>query len=168
MKIHVLSDNSGYIFIDNLGTSSSPYICKYLFNQNSIEIWQEINLISLYTYGLLMLDDSHLYFIGVDPTSSNMGFYKITFGNTNWDWANVMACSSGTWTTNSSETVILNSKIYSFFLYGTSQNLLLYAVTFNITDGSVLGSRFKSTNAWNYLWGTWIKSLFFVNWIEKI
>ena len=101
-----------------------------------------------------MIVDSQFFILGLDQSTPNLHMYKITFGNTNADWANSITCSSGTWTLSQSESLLSTdkSKIYSFFTYGS--NLYLYFVTLLVSDGSVIGSRFKSSITCSNVFGS--------------
>ena len=60
----------------------------------------------------------------------------------------------GTCTSSNSENLMSsdNSKIYSFFNFGSST--YLYFVTLKSTDGSSIGNRYKSNTAWSNIWGS--------------
>ena len=85
---------------------------------------------------------------GNQVTSGNyLHYYKFTFGNTNVDWANKMLWPSGTWDVTFAEQLLNNdnSKIYSWVNYGIANSSYIYFVIFNIADGTISGSRFRSS-----------------------
>ena len=100
-----------------------------------------------------MVSDTQVYFYDTDSSSLNLHMNLATFGNTVMDWSNKLACPSGTWSYFDSYSLLsLNSKlIYSFIIFGNP--LQLYFVTFSVSDGSVVGSRFKSSINWDRLRG---------------
>ena len=154
-EIHLLPDNSGY-FVISKNSNSLPYLWKYLFSTSSSAQWQQVNTISNYAYGQLMINNNEFFISGTDPaTPYHLHYYKITFGNTAVDWANKMLWTSGTWSTSSSEVLldISNSYIYNFSIYKNSSNYL-YFVALALSDGSVVGSRYKSSVSCGSVYGS--------------
>ena len=95
-----------------------------------------------------MISDTELFLLGINPTSKNLHAYKVSFSTGSVNWANSITCSSGTWSIGMSYSVTNsdNSLIYSFFPYGlTSSSLYLHFITFAASDGSIVGSRYKSS-----------------------
>ena len=93
-----------------------------------------------------MISQTQFLILGSDPYSPyNLHMYKITFNNTSVDWANMMVCSSGTWSVNSSESLLSEdgSTIYSLFTFGST--LYLYFASFSTSNGSVISNRYKSS-----------------------
>ena len=94
-----------------------------------------------------MISNSQFFVLGVAPSSPyNLQMYKITFLSTPVDWANQIACSSGTWSAYYSESVLSSdgSTVYSFFLFGASTTRYLYFCGLSVADGSVRTTRYKS------------------------
>ena len=90
--------------------------------------------------------------LGQDPSApGNLHIYKHTFENTSPDWSLTMTWPSGTWTMSSSESLLVSSSIYSFFIYGSTQ--YLYMVVISLSDGSV-SSRYKSSSTQTYVKGS--------------
>ena len=97
IKIHTISDNSGYFIISFLTSTNFVNVCKYVFSVPSTSQCQEIVSIKQYAYGQLEIADGQFYFVGIDPTSPfPLYLNKITFGSNAADWSNKMACWSGT------------------------------------------------------------------------
>ena len=95
-----------------------------------------------------MISDTQLFLLGLDPASKNLHAYKVSFSTGSVNWANKMTCSFSTWSIGISYSVTNsdNSLIYSFFPYAlTSSSLYLYFITFAASDGSIVGSRYKSS-----------------------
>ena len=75
---------------------------------------------------------------------NNLHIYKHTFGNTPPDWSLTMAWPSSTWAMFNSESQLVSSSIYTFFVYGNPK--YLYIAVVSLSDGSV-SSRYKSSTA---------------------
>ena len=147
--INLLSDNSGYYVISQKFSSTNPWIWKFLFSAPPSSEWQEISSIYYYAEGAIMLSDSQLFMFSKESSASNVHFYKITFGDTNVNWANQIIWVTEPCTLSYSKSLTSEdkSKIYSFFSFGTTA--YLHFITFNATDGTVVGSRFKSSIVWS-------------------
>ena len=97
---------------------------------------------------------NEIFFTGIGTVSPyHLFMVKFTFGNTNADWTNKLTWSIGTWGIGVSEatTSLDNSKIYNFFIYGSTT--FLYFATLNFTDGAVVGSRYVSSQVWTHVYG---------------
>ena len=69
-----------------------------------------------------------------------------TYGNSVADWSKSMTWPSGSWSTSYSETLIDSTdstKIYTVFSYGSTS--YVYFLSMNVTNGDVIGSRYKSS-----------------------
>ena len=102
-----------------------------------------------------MLNSNQFFLLSRDKLSPyNLLLYKITFSTPSVDWANKMLCASGTWTTYLSESLLSSdsSTIYSFFIYGSTQ--YAYFASFLVSDGTVTGTRYKSSISWGYVFGS--------------
>ena len=132
--------------------SGNPYICR--FTGGSSANWQGISILNQYAYGNLKISDSQYFMIGSQPSLYHLHFLKITFGNTNIDWDNKMLCLGGTWAMGVSESFISNdgNNLYWFAWYGSPK--YLYFVTFNLTSGNVLGTRYRSNATWVNSWSS--------------
>ena len=114
----------------------------------------EFPLIAKYLYGTLMLSDDQLFLMGQDISSLTLlHMYKITFSTWSYNWANKISCPTDS-TSNLSESIQNSdsSKIYSLFML---ENIAYaYFISFNSTDGSVVGSRYKSSISWDFVIGS--------------
>ena len=143
IKIHVLSDDSGY-YVFGKDNTSIANIWKYLFSSSTSAQCQKIIKFSNNAYGQLKLSDTSFFLLGNDPSTFVLHMYRITFSSTTPDWANKMNCSSGSWEAYNSESLIYSSFIYSFFTYGASTKYLYFASMLT-ADGSV-SLRYKSSS----------------------
>ena len=106
-----------------------------------------------YGYGYLMISNSQFFVLGVDSSSKNMQMYKITFLSISVDWAKEIVCSSVSWISTLSESVLSSdrSTIYSFFIFGSPT--YVYFAGLSVSDGRVTTARYKSSVAANYVFG---------------
>ena len=100
-----------------------------------------------------MLSSVQFFLLGVD-SSYTLHMYKVTFSSTSVNWANKIVCSSGTWTSNNSESQLSadGTSIYLFFVYGSTN--YLYFATLSTSTGSVIGARYKSSVSSNPIYGS--------------
>ena len=133
-------DHSGYSIVWKCIFSESTWTC------------QQLTFLKSLLYGQLKISDSQYFFLSIDSTYS-LFFTKMTFGNSAADWSNTIAWPSGTCTLSLSESLLVSdfSQIWSLFAYGSTS--YLYLVSFGISDGSVVGSRYKSSSSWTYVNG---------------
>ena len=92
-----------------------------------------------------MISNGQFFVLGAAPFSpKHLNMYKITFSLTSVSWANQIVCT-GTWSSAESESRLSSdgSKIYSFFLFGSTK--YLYFVGLSVADGSVATTRYKSS-----------------------
>ena len=165
MKTWPLSDNSGYFF-SGYDSGSIANICKYIFSSASCQ-WQSITNIKI-GYGHLMISDTQFFMVGAGPsTPYDLHMYKLTFLNTSVDWADKIACASGTWTSSFSESVLSEDglSIYSFINFGSSR--YLYFVSLSVSTGSVVGTRYKSSVTTNYVWGSALNGDYLIASVES-
>ena len=116
--------------------------------------WQEISSIYMYPYGQLMLSSNKFFLLGVDPNNpSPMYMVKTTFGSLSADWTNIMPWSSGVCSAEVSDSLLNSdgSLIYSIFPYGSTK--YIYFTILNSTDGSLIGSVYKSNNSCTSVYG---------------
>ena len=152
LKTWPLTDLSGY-FVIGYDSLSVAKICKYTFSLSSAH-WQTINSINS-GYGHLMISNSQFFILSVASISPyNLKMYKITFSLTSVNWANQIACISGTWSANLSESVLSSdgSTVYSFFSFGATR--YLYFCGLSVSDGSVATTRYKSSTAVYSVYGS--------------
>ena len=118
---------------------------------------QQISNFIIYTHGYLKISDSSMFMVGYD--SSQLHLYKHTFGSNSPNWSLKLAWPSGTWTIGSSESFLISSAIYTFFLYGSS--LYAYMAVISVSDGTVI-NRYKSSVSWLYVYGSGVKGDYIV------
>ena len=146
-----MSDNSGYIIIGRGGSSKSN-IWKYLYSSPTSSQWQQIVNFPQYSFGQLMLSDSSFFILSNDPISPYpLHFYSISFSLTAPTWSMKMSCPSGTCDSYYSSSILVSSKIISFFAYGSIRNL--YYAEFSPSNGSILSSRYKSSISCTAVYG---------------
>ena len=82
-----------------------------------------------------------------------MQMYKLTFLSTSADWAKEIVCSSGSWVSSVSESVLSSdgSTIYSIFIFGSST--YVYFAGLSASDGKVTTSRYKSSVTASFVFG---------------
>ena len=144
-KIHWLSDSSGYFIIGYKAGVSHATIWKLLFSNPNSSQWQELSGMSEYAFGQLMLNDNQFYFVtGIHVSGNSLYFVKFTFGSAYTDWVNTLSIAN--YYGDLSESLVSNdnTKIFSFFVYGGS-SFSMYFATFNLQDGNLIGSRYKSS-----------------------
>ena len=128
-------------------------IQSYVFSSASCQ-WQTITNIKI-GFSHLMISDTQFFVVGAGPSAPyDLHMYKLTFSNTSVDWADKIACASGTWTSSFSESILSADglSIYTFINFGL--NRYLYFVTLSVSTGSVVGTRYKSNVTTNYVWGS--------------
>ena len=140
-----------------MGRSSSLYaiLWKYLFSSPTSYFCQEIPTIVGFAISQKLISTSEFFLQGVGLSSSYYLYtYKIQLVSTSVTWANRMACPSSSWSCSNSENVLRSdsSIIYNFFTYG--YNTYMYMITFSVSSGNVLGSRYKSNSVWASIKGT--------------
>ena len=154
-SIHPLSDSSGYILFAQFPLQNRAYIWMQVISPSVADAnCQYVPSISLYCYGHLKITDSQVFFGGIDSSSKDLHFIKMTLGNTVADWSNKILWFSSSWTTFGSEALLSSdgSLIYSFFIFGNPR--YIYFTTFKTTDGSVVGNRYKSSSQIDNVFGS--------------
>ena len=131
-------------------------VCKYLFSSPTNLGWQQ-TILFRGPVGPALLSSGDIFLPGFDINSPvNFHFYKITYGSTSVSWANkiVTSTSGGQITSASSVSSSDSSKIYCLFDVFESGSNNLYFMTFLTSDGSISGSRYKSSLGVNYIYGS--------------
>ena len=115
-----------------------------MFSSPENYLCQTTQTMRIYSNGDIRISDTSLFMLGEgsDLKSGRLLMYKITFGNESPDWANYLRCPGISWSSYSSESVLINSTIYSFFIYGEYHQL--YLASMSSTDGSVSSKRYKN------------------------
>ena len=101
-----------------------------------------------------MISQTQFVLQGYDQTNSNFHMYKLTFSSTSVDWSNKIVWNPNYWAIGVSEMQLSSdsSTIYSFYSYG--QMRYLYYTAFSASTGSVIGTRYKSNNYVNDVYGS--------------
>ena len=92
--------------------------------------------------------------MGQDTTNNALlHIFKITFSSNIYNWANKIICTSKC-ALSITESIFSNdhSKIYS--LFNLENPSYQYFITQNETDGSVIGSRYRSSISWTAVNGS--------------
>ena len=155
IKTWPLADSSSYFVIGYDGSNTAK-ICKYTFSLSSAQCQTITNIKT--GFGQLMISNSQFFILGVTINSPfNLQMYKVTFLSSSADWAKQIACTSGPWSAADSESLLSSdgSKIYSFFLFGSSSTTLyLYFCGLSVSDGSVATTRYKSSTTATNVFGS--------------
>ena len=152
IRIHLISDNSGY-FLFGTDNMFKTYICRYLFSNPTEYSYQRIEILKGYMNGQIMLSDNEFFALGLgNNTPSPLDFFKFTFGSSSIDWIYKMIWSSS-WTIALSESLrnLDKTKIYSFFVSDGSH--CLFFITLSSSSGGVLGSRYRSSSIFFNVYG---------------
>ena len=148
----MLSSNSGY-YVYGINSSDHPIICKYLYSAPSGSQCITSSSLKLLTYGFLMLSDSKLFFITIESSSNALLFISIAFDSRIVNWSKSKSWLSSGCLVYESESALspYSSQIYSFYAYQNPQ--YLYFTTLNATTGNPIGSQYKSSVGWSYVYG---------------
>ena len=94
-----------------------------------------------------MLSDTQLFLLGPNP-SNIFHMYKARFSSASVEWANMITCNSCSYSYSSESLLnVDNSKIYSFFYYGSNfSSQILYFATLTISTGNVASTTYKSSD----------------------
>ena len=141
-----MSNNMDYYI--NLSSNNQAAIWKYFASSSQYKCY-DFSQISKTFNGCLMRSDDQLFLMGKDASTSTLFHtYMINFSTNSYNWANTISCSTDC-SINLQESIQSsdNSKIYSLFLLELSPNA--YFITLNSSDGSVVGSRYKSSIGWS-------------------
>ena len=122
-----------------------------------------------------MISNTQFFVLGASSTSPyNLQMYKFTFSFTSVNWANQIACVSGTWAASLSDSVLSSDglTVYSFFTFGVTK--YLYFCGLSVSDGSVATTRYKSSASVLSVYGSALngdylvnlKSNMLINWIH--
>ena len=86
------------------------------------------------------------------PTSTNLYLFRFEFLSSTPSWEKKMICS-GTWNLADSISLLSSDrlKIHSFFVYGSTS--YVYFTSFSVSDGSILSTRYKSSDQWFAVYG---------------
>ena len=152
-QIFIMSDSMDY-YINLSNSLNQTAIWKYLSSSSSQYLCYDFSQISKSFYGSLMLSDGQLFLTGKDTSTSTLfHMYMINFISNSYNWANTISCSTDcSYYLRESIQSSDDSKIYSLLLLELSPNA--YFITLNSTDGSAIGSRYKSSISWSSTFGS--------------
>ena len=121
------------------------WLKQYTFSSSNAQ-WQSITNIYL-GYGPLLLSSTQFFLLGCDYSSPyTLHMYKVKFSSTSVEWANKMYCSTSSWISSYSESLLSKDglNMYLFFDYGNP--VYLYFTSLSVSTGSVTLARYKSSN----------------------
>ena len=146
-----MSDDSGYYL---LGTASGNMsIWKYLFSSPTSAQCQQILTFTSNASGQAKISDTSFFAVTMD-SSFYYHFFKFTFGNISSDWSAVMLCPVGaTWNLGNAGSVVVSSKVYTFFPINGSNSAPTYAAAFSLATGAIVSSRYKTSASWGSIEG---------------
>ena len=131
-----------------------------MFTSSSSSACQQISNFNQYAFGQLKISDSNMFMLGSHPSSPyQLHLYKHTFGSTSPDWSLKLSWPSGIWTTSESESLLISSSIYTFFIYGSTK--YLYMAVISVSDGTV-SNRYKSSISWTNVYGSGVSGDYIV------
>ena len=146
-------------------TDNTPYIFRYIFPYRNC-LYQRLNGLAFYIHDTLWLGTDQFFSIARN-TQLNANFIKFTFGGLNANWANSMSWPVDQWISIISKSLVShdNTTIHSLYNFGGT----VYYTAFSISDGSVVGTGYKSNRLWSnsyrlILYGEYIiTSVFWTN-----
>ena len=140
-------------YINLKKANNKAAIWKCISSPSSLS-WIEFPSIQKYSIGGLMLNDNQLFLMGQDiSTTTLLHIFKVTFSIAIYNWASQISCSSDCSPTYAESLQNSDSsKIYSLFLLESSS--YAYFISLNATDGNAVGSRYKSSINWGYVFGS--------------
>ena len=136
-----------------MDSNNKASIWKYL-NSASTFSWIELPSIVNYSYSSMVFNNDYLFLIGKDiSTVTQFHMYKVSFSYSSYYWGKKLSWISDC-SPSSSESLLSSdeSKIYSLFILESTP--YAYFVTLSSIDGSVVGSRYKSSISWSYVLGS--------------
>ena len=74
IKIHILSDSSGYYVIGRNGSGVSS-ICKYILTSSTSALCQQIANFHSFSYGQLKISDTEYFVLNYDSANYPMYFF---------------------------------------------------------------------------------------------
>ena len=148
-----MSAKQGFYVVTKDSTAGISRIYKYTFAPAQLT-YQTIAASYDYGHGSLMLSDTQLFVISTGPSALTISFNKITFGSNSAEWTGTLAWPTASWSIGLCETLLSsdNSKLYIFAPYGNT--MLMYFITISMTDGSQLGTWYKSNSYVNSIQGS--------------
>ena len=138
-----MSDGSGYYIITNYFNAGATNLWKYLFTNSTNVSWQL--RISSFEDCSLLINHSAIFLIEESISDTVLYLYKVVPGSTTFDWIKTINWPGSWWYRDRGEAVLSqdSAKIYSYFSYGSLT--VNHFTTFNVTDGSLISSKYIST-----------------------
>ena len=145
VRLFLMSANQGFYVVTKDSSFGIFRIYKYTFTPAQLT-YQTIATSYDYGHGSLMLSDTQLFVISTGPSPANISFNKITFGSISAEWTGTFAWPTASWSLGLCETLLSsdNSKLYIIAPYGNT--MLMYFISISMTDGSQLGTWYKSNS----------------------
>ena len=142
-----MSNNTGLYLISKNRSSLKVNIWRLMYSPSAIADCQEVSNMDGFCYAQVMLSDSSFFFQALDTNTYYLRVLKMTYRSTSADWAYYVACPDPIWTTKRGEAATNSdsSLIYLLFVNGKKGTHFVYFVTLSSTNGSVVGSRYKSS-----------------------
>ena len=115
-----------------------------------------LNSMSWHTFGTLMISDIEIFWIARFASPYKAVFIKLTFEKTSADWAKQMSCSVSECYMWYSKSLLSTDKseIYTLFGYYQTSSNSIYFSSFQTSDGTVIGNRYKSST-WSSNYGVY-------------
>ena len=151
-----MSDGSGFYIASKASADGYANLWRYLNSAPSSTDCQKINTMYSDVHGQLLITDTTVFLMATENSALlNLHMYKITFSSTTAVWANKINCPTTNWMIGQSEMVISSdaSKIYNFVNYGVNGALYGLFFSLSITDGSVIGNRYITSDTWGSIYG---------------
>lgn len=148
MKIQPSSDNSSfYVLCFKSSNPKQIRIWSYSPSAPTIAPCQDISDLRYPPSISIMVSEGDFIVARAGVASPyDMLFKRFTFGSTAAVWADTIACPSGTWDASSSEAMLSadSSYFYALYTFGVLPNYYAFFMTFNTSNGAIIGSRYQS------------------------
>ena len=130
-----------------ISPNGNAVVWKYKYVSSLIN-WVDFLSIFQVPHGIIIRDDDYVFLMGQDTANNALlHIFKITFSSNVYNFANKIICTSNCALSNT-ESILSSdsSKIYS--LFNLENPSYQYFITQNETDGSVIGSWYRSSISW--------------------
>ena len=138
-----------YVYFITQKYPARTNLWQYLYTSPSNLKCHQITNLSQLATGQLMLSDTQFICSWTSSSISNQYLiYKVTFGASQADWSNQLTWTGGAWTGSYSEWQKDSAglSIYWLLVISSTEGYVQY-VRFNLSDGSVIGNRYRSNNS---------------------
>ena len=126
LKVHLLSDGTGYYVISKSNSVSKVMICKYLFSSPSTALCQSCSNTNSYNFIQLYFGNNQFYLMTKEMTTSvDLLMCKFTYGDTSVSWAKSILCPGALWDSTYTDGTFSSdgSIIYNLLSYGLTGSL---------------------------------------------